>query len=422
MKLQSIAIIGGGHAGDELIGLLREQDFKGDITLFDASTLGPYERPPLSKGFLQGDISKDSLSTRSPAFYDRVGVQLRRGVTVELVEVSEQGVRIIPNQGPALEFDAVVVATGMAPRQLAVPGSTASGIHYLQSLEDAVILRDALLDAASVVVLGGGFIGSESASSINQRGLNVTLIESGSRLMKRAVSEAVSHVFQRQHEAAGVRLMLNSGLVSVSSEDGRVVGVQTIDGENIQADLIVASIGVRPRTEFLDQTGIVLQNGFVVVDEEGRSSHPRVFAAGDVALFPNPRGVGEPTPIPSVDNASWSANIVVRGLLGTSVPEKRSAPTFWTKQYGLEVQIAGLIEPRDHSVIRGNEQGSSFSVMHYFSGKLVAIEAVAAQRDYQAGAKAISEGYTIPPEVAVSSDVDLSDLVFSTSQGRRSEG
>lgn len=422
MKLQSVAIIGGGHAGDELIGLLREQDFKGDITLFDASTQGPYERPPLSKGFLQGDISKDSLSTRSPAFYDRVGVQLRRGVTVELVEVSEQGVRIIPNQGPALEFDAVVVATGMAPRQLAVPGSTASGIHYLQSLEDAVLLRDALLDAASVVVVGGGFIGSESASSINQRGLNVTLIESGSRLMKRAVSEAVSHVFQRQHEAAGVRLMLNSGLVSVSSEDGRVVGVQTIDGENIQADLIVASIGVRPRTEFLDQTGIVLQNGFVVVDEEGRSSHPRVFAAGDVALFPNPRGVGEPTPIPSVDNASWSANIVVRGLLGTSVPEKRSAPTFWTKQYGLEVQIAGLIEPRDHSVIRGNEQGSSFSVMHYFAGKLVAIEAVAAQRDYQAGAKAISDGFTIPPEVAVSSDVDLSDFVFSTSQGRRSEG
>lgn len=422
MKLQSVAIIGGGHAGDELIGLLREQDFKGDITLFDASTQGPYERPPLSKGFLQGDISKDSLSTRSPAFYDRVGVQLRRGVTVELVEVSEQGVRIIPNQGPALEFDAVVVATGMAPRQLAVPGSTASGIHYLQSLEDAVLLRDALLDAASVVVLGGGFIGSESASSINQRGLNVTLIESGSRLMKRAVSEAVSHVFQRQHEAAGVRLMLNSGLVSVSSEDGRVVGVQTIDGENIQADLIVASIGVRPRTEFLDQTGIVLQNGFVVVDEEGRSSHPRVFAAGDVALFPNPRGVGEPTPIPSVDNASWSANIVVRGLLGTSVPEKRSAPAFWTKQYGLEVQIAGLIEPRDHSVIRGNEQGSSFSVMHYFAGKLVAVEAVAAQRDYQAGAKAISDGFTIPPEVAVSSDVDLSDFVFSTSQGRRSEG
>jgi len=417
VKPQSIAIIGGGHAGDELIGLLREHDFEGDIVLFDGSPHGPYERPPLSKGFLKGDVSEESLSTRAPAFYDRVGVQLRRGVTVESVAVGEQSVRIVPDQGPALEVDAIVVATGMAPRRLDVPGSSIAGIHYLQSLDDAVSLRDSLPDAASVVVVGGGFIGSESASAMRQRGLSVTLVESGPRLMKRAVSESVSRAFQRQHEAASVRLVLNSGVASVRSEGGRVVGVETIDGEEIRADLIVAAIGVLPRTEFLNHTHVVLRDGFVVVDEEGRSSHPRVFAAGDVALFPNPRGIEQRTPIPSVDNASWSANTVVRGLLGTSAPEKRPAPTFWTEQYGLRVQIAGLIDPHDESVIRGNEQESSFSVLHYFAGQLVAIEAVAAQADYQAVRRAISAGFTIPPEVAAAPDVDLSDFVASGVQG-----
>lgn len=410
----SIAIIGGGHAGDELAVQLREEGFQGELIVLEEERGGSYERPPLSKEFLAQNLDAAAISARSDSVYDRLQIDRRSGSSVHAIAPGGNDVGVLLSSGEKISVDVVVLATGMAPRQLTMPGSEARGVHHLQGLSDAIALRHALQDAESVVVMGGGFIGAETASSARLINKKVTLIEYGPRLMSRAVSETVSGFYESQHRSAGVELLLETGVQSVDvSPEGRVSSVTTSHGDVVPTTCVVAAIGVVPRTEIALQAGLELDRGFLVVDDQGRSSHPRVFGIGDIALFPHPRGLDERVPIPSVDNASWTAAVVARTLVGDEAPSVRPAPTFWTEQYGLRAQIAGLSQGKDRTVVRGDPTEGKFSVLHYQRDRIIAVEAIGASRDYQAVKRALSLGVNIPADLAAWSDLSLGDFVSS---------
>lgn len=412
MKVKSIAVIGGGHAGDSVVTQLREQGFSGAISLIEQSSHAPYERPPLSKGFLTSNLAPTSLTMRMAEFYRLAGITHHLDVAVVGIVPGETHIELLFEDGNTVHSDAVVLATGMQPRPLVCPGADAAGVHYLQSLDDATNLRNCLEAANRVVVIGGGFIGAETAASLRSLGNEVTLIEHGPRLMARAVSEPVSHFYEEAHRSAGVRVLLDNGVDSIEvSGEGKVSGVRTSSGELIASDCVVASVGVRPRTELAEQAGLHTDRGFLVVDERGQSSHPRVYGVGDIALFPHPAGLPERIPIPSTENASWSGGVVARALVGDKTAEAGTVPTFWTEQYGKQTQIAGLLATRDRSVIRGGVVSGAFSVLHYQNGKLIAVEAIGAARDFQAAKKAIGLGLSIPPDVAADDDLNLSEFV-----------
>lgn len=414
MTVKNVAVIGGGHAGDEVVAQLRERGFAGSVTLIEETLHIPYERPPLSKEFLTHHLEPSALTIRGAAFYQQHDTTHRLGVAVVGMDPAESHVRLHFDGGSTEDFDAVVWATGMQPRELPVPGADAAGVHYLQGLTDATAIRDSLATVGAAVVIGGGFIGAETAASLRTLGKDVTLIEHGARLMARAVSEPISHFYENAHHAAGVRLLLESGVTSIdASSEGLVSGVRTSDGELIPSDCVIASVGVSPRTEIAHKAGLEVDRGFLVVNAQGQSSHPRVYAVGDIALFPHPRGTTPRTPIPSLDNASWSAGVVAGALMGDNPPERRAVPTFWTEQFGQRTQIAGLLTTRDHSVTRGDPSTGEFLVLHYQEEKLIAVEAIGAAQDFQAVKKAIELDITIPTDLAGWDDLSLTDFVAS---------
>ncbi len=414
MTVKSVAVIGGGHAGDEVVAQLRERGFAGSITLIEETAHIPYERPPLSKAFLTDHLEPASLAIRGAAFYQQHQTTHRLGVAVVGMTPTDHHVEVRLDDGDTVKFEAVVLATGMQPRKLTLPGADATGVYYLQGLTDATAIRDALTTAQTVVVIGGGFIGAETAASLRSLGKNTTLIEHGSRLMARAVSEPISHFYEDAHRLAGVQLLLDTGVDSIEvSPEGLVSGVTTSRGDLIPSDCVIASVGVSPRTEIAEEAGLATDRGFLVVNAEGQSSHPRVYGVGDIALFPHPQGATQRIPIPSLDNASWSGGVVAKSLLGDKTPEPRAVPTFWTEQYGKRTQIAGLLTTRDHSVTRGDPSSEGFSVLHYHHEKLIAVEAIGVAHDFQAVKKAIGLDLTIPADLAVSDDLNLPDFVAS---------
>lgn len=414
MTVTNVAVIGGGHAGDEVVAQLRERGFTGSITLIEETAHIPYERPPLSKGFLTDHLEPASLAIRAAAFYQQHETTHRLGVAVVGMNPTDDHVELRLADGDTATFDAVVLATGMQPRELTVPGADAAGVFYLQGLTDATAIRDALTTAQTVVVIGGGFIGAETAASLRSLGKDTTLIEHGSRLMARAVSEPISHFYENAHRLAGVRLLLTTGVDSIeASGEGRVSGVTTSAGELVPSDCVIASVGVSPRTEIAQSAGLTTDRGFLVVNAKGQSSHPRVYGAGDITLFPHPQGVPRRIPIPSLDNASWSGGVVATSLMGDNTPGPRAVPTFWTEQYGKRTQIAGLLADRDQSVTRGDPSSEHFSVLHYRDEKLIAVEAIGAAHDFQAVKKAIGLDLTIPADLAKWDDLNLPDFVAS---------
>lgn len=401
---------------------LREQGFQGSLILVGDETGVPYERPSLSKEFLVAGLDAQPASLRAEEVYRRLRVDRRSGVAVESVVPRDNHVDVVLATGEKLVVDMVVLATGVAPRSLTMAGSDARGVFYLQSVLDASGLRNALRNAESVVVIGGGFVGAETASSARGLGRQVTLIEHGPRLMSRAVSETVSEFYEAQHRSAGVNLLLNTGVEAIGvSAEGDVTSVTTSRGDVLPATCVVAAVGVVPRTELAMAAGLTLDRGFLVVDHQGRSSHPRIFGIGDIALFPHPRGLPERVPIPSVDNASWTAGVVARSLAGDETPLARTTPTFWTEQYGFRTQIAGLSGTRDQSVVRGEPSEGKFSALHYQDGKVIAVESINAIRDYQAVKRAISLGVNIPHDLASWSDLSLGDFVASVLGKARAE-
>jgi 3-phenylpropionate/trans-cinnamate dioxygenase ferredoxin reductase component len=404
-------VIGASQAGLQLAVSLRETGYAEPITLVGAEIHAPYQRPPLSKAYLHGSTELEQLWLRTPEFLAGQDITLVTGERVESVHLYSGGPAgtATTASGRVLDFDRLALAVGARPRRLTVPGAHLDGVTYLRTADDATVLRELQSDAESVVVVGGGFIGLEAAAVARAQGKSVTVVEAADRLIGRAVAPVVSNFYRDAHLRRGVDIRLGAQVVSLGGKHNRVQAVQLSDGSRIPAELVIVGIGIEPRTELARQLGLASAGG-IVVDQYARTSNPAVVAAGDCTVQPHPLTGEGRVRLESVPNAISQAKTAAATIAGLRVPND-AVPWFWSDQYDLKLQIAGLSAGHDEYVVRGDLDGEAFSVLYYRDGALLAVDAVNTPRDYMAVRKALSQGATISSEAAADSAVPLRELI-----------
>lgn len=422
----AVLIVGASQAGLQLAVSLRQAGYAGPITLVGEEIHPPYQRPPLSKEYLTGETDLDSLAFRAPSFYADNDIDLvcgERVTDVALPNVSRSGTAHTgtaqtgtaqTDAGRELRFDRLALTVGAAPRRLILPGSELTGICYLRDRDDAADLRSRLDSATRVVVVGGGFIGLEAAAAARAHGKHVTVVEAADRLIPRVVAPVVSEFYRRAHRRRGIEVLLSAAVTGFVGAGGRVTGVQLADGAELAADLVMIGVGVVPRTELAERLGLDCDGG-IVVDSRARTSDPRVVAAGDCTVQPNPLTGQGRVRLESVQNAVAQATAAAATLAGRP-GEARPVPWFWSYQGDLKLQIAGLSTGYDGFVVRGDPDAERFSVLYYRGGRLLAADAVNAPADYMAVRRALAQDATIRPEQAGDPGVALKSLIVGQAE------
>ena len=378
-----IVVVGGGHCAGQLVARLRAEGHEGAITMVGAETHPPYQRPPLSKSYLAGEVGVERVLLRPAAFYEEKGIALRLGVPVR--EIDPEGRCIALENGERLAYAQLVLATGAVVRRLTVPGAELAGIGYLRTIADSDAIRSALEEGTRLVVVGGGYIGLEVASVAARRGVSVTVVEAESRLMSRVVSPEVSAWYLALHREAGVDVRTNASVAAFEGE-GRGSRVRCTDGTRIAADFVVVGVGIGANDGLAAEAGLETDDG-VVVDEYGATSRPGVWAAGDCTSHPSPL-YGRRVRLESVHNAMSQARSVAANLCGKTTAYDE-APWFWSDQYDAKLQIVGLAEGAEERVVRGDPAGGAFTVFHLRGGTVVAAETVNGMRDHLACRKLV---------------------------------
>lgn len=407
-------IVGASQAGVQLAASLRELGDDEPILLVGSEPRPPYQRPPLSKAYLSGKATADSLLLRSPEWYAGKRIDLRPSTPIASIDLDTpsggSGVATT-RYGEELGFARLALTVGGRARRLRVPGADLDGVCYLRHLRNADELRERLAAAAHVVVVGGGFIGLEAAAAATGAGKDVTVVDIADRLLGRAVAPVVSEFYSHAHQRRGTRVLLRAGVAAIEAgDDGRRVGgVRLADGRLLPADLVLVGIGLEPRTELAGQLGLEVDNG-IVVDSCARTSNPAVVAAGDCTTLPHPLTGEGRLRIESVQNAIAQAQAAAASLLGRPAAT-RAVPWFWSDQADLKLQIAGLSHGYDQVVVRGAPLSERFSVLYYASDKLIAVDAINTPRDYMVARKVLGEGGTLPADRVADASVPLKELV-----------
>lgn len=419
--METTLIVGACQAGVQLAATLRDLGDTDPIVMIGEEAHRPYQRPPLSKGWLKGELEPDDVVLRTRQWFDDRDIDLIAGDRVVTIHREPSGSGVAQTLGGRqIAFTRLALTTGAAVRRLALPGTDYRGVHYLRDADDAIALGPALAEpgAERVVVIGGGFIGLEAASAARQLGKHVTIVEGAGRLIGRAVAEPTSDFYREAYRRRGTEVLLGARLARILGEDasaagrrGSVTGVELEDGRVIPADLVVIGIGVLPRVELAVQLGLEVAGG-IVVDEACRTSDGRTVAAGDCAIMPNPypAGVGGMVRIESVNNALEQAKVAAATLLGRDAAYV-SVPWFWSDQADLKLQIAGLSTGYDDVVVRGDPDAEKFAVLYYRDGRLIAADCVNQPAEFLAIKQALAKGKTIPPLAAVDTGVPLKQSV-----------
>jgi 3-phenylpropionate/trans-cinnamate dioxygenase ferredoxin reductase component len=409
-----VLVVGASQAGVQVAASLRDQGYDGPITLVGAEARQPYQRPPLSKAFLAGSADVASLELRSEAFYAEQRIHVLSGERVVRLERAPAGAGCagigLTERGRTLPFDRLVLTVGARPRRLGLPGADLDGVCYLRGVDDAARIRARLTPARDVVVIGGGYIGLEAAAVARSEGRNVTVVEAAGRLISRSVAPIISEFYRQAHIRRGVEIRLGAEVAEIFGEQGQVRGVRLADSTLLPADLVVVGVGIVPRTELAEQLGLVCDGG-IVVDEFARTSDPYVVAAGDCTVTPNPLTGEGRVRLESVPNAVAQARVAAATLVGKAKPYTE-VPWFWSDQYDLKLQIAGVTNGYDQVVVRGDADRESFSVLYYRSGDLLGINAINKAPDYLAVRKALTSGLPVPPERAAVSEAPLKELLL----------
>ena len=401
---QKIAIAGAGHAAGQLVTSLRQNKFDGDIVLIGDEPYLPYQRPPLSKKYLAGELDAERLYVKPASFYEEAEVELHLDTRIEAIDRDEHCLCI--EGGKRIGYDKLVLAVGSRVRRLPVDGVTLPGVHYLRSIDDVDGIREGLESGRRIVVVGAGYIGLEVAAVARQAGLDVTVIEMADRVMSRVVSPELSDFYQIEHTDQGVKLRLSTGVQSINGKR-RVKSVTTSAGDDLPADLVVIGVGIVPNTELASAAGLEVDNG-IVVDDHCRTSDPDIYAVGDCTLHPN--GIyGRNLRLESVHNALEQAKTAAANLCGADVAYSQ-VPWFWSDQYDLKLQIVGLSEGYDEVVIRGNPAERSFSCLYLKDSRLIAIDAINAPRDFVQSKAIIAAGEPIEKEHLADPETQLKDL------------
>lgn len=361
--MSSFVIIGGGLAGAKTAEQLREQGFDGSITLIGDESVLPYDRPPLSKDVLQGKAEADSALVHDEQWYADHDVEVRRGTAALALDLTAKTVDLA--DGSSVAFDRLTIATGASPRLLDVPGAHLDGVHYLRRIEDALALRSALQTGQSLVVIGAGWIGLEVAAAARAAGVPTTVVESAAFPLERALGAELGLFFAQLHRANGVDLRLNSGVETIEGQ-GRVTGVRLSDGEVVPADLVVVGVGIVPNVTIAE--GLDVDNG-ILVDEHLRTSHPDVFAAGDVANAFHPV-LGRRIRVEHWANALNQPAVVAAGMLGADAVYDR-LPYFYSDQYDVGMEYVGYVNPAEAELVIRGDLGSKEFIAFWLQGGAV---------------------------------------------------
>jgi 3-phenylpropionate/trans-cinnamate dioxygenase ferredoxin reductase component len=396
-----VVIVGAGHAGFQVAASLRQHGFAGRIALLNDESHLPYQRPPLSKAYLKGTGGPDSLMFRPEKFFLDQKIDL---IADRAVSIDRGAHKVLLGSGSSLDYGHLVLATGARNRLLDIPNANLEGVRYLRTLDESEALRHRIGSGQRVVVIGAGFIGLEFAATARGKGLEVDVVELGTRVMARAVTAEISEFFQSSHTAAGIRIHLGVQVTSIESDGRKVTGVSLSDGRHMPADLVVVGVGVLPNVELVAEAGLPVAAG-IVVDEHLLTVDPDISAVGDCALYASPR-FGGSLRLESVQNATDHARCVAARLTGDAKPYD-GLPWFWSDQGPHKLQIAGLTTGYDRVVVRGDRGQGAFSAFCYKSGQLVGIESVNRAGDHMFGRRLLAANGSITPEQAADAAFDL---------------
>jgi 3-phenylpropionate/trans-cinnamate dioxygenase ferredoxin reductase subunit len=413
MTSDGVVIVGAGQAGFQVASSLRMEGYDGPIALIGDEPNLPYQRPPLSKGFMAGKQDIEGTVLRPLAFYQSHRIELVMGARVTEIDRVGRSVSLASGRGlpRSLDYDRLVLAVGARNRTLPVKGADLDGVCYLRTDAEAIDIRQRLEDARDIVVIGGGFIGLELAAAACTLGKSVRVLEVQPRLMPRAVSTILSDFYRDLHTSQGVHISLGVALSEIVGHQGKVSEVVLGDGSVFPADLVLVGIGVVPNIELARDAGLSVSNG-IVVDEYLRTEDQSIYAIGDCADHPNPfaaSAAGGRARIESVQNAVDQAKCIAAAILGRS-ENYRAVPWFWTDQFDIKLQMAGLSSGCGQVVIRGELESRKFSVFYFRDGQLAAVDSINRPGDHLAGRKLIGAGTRITPEQAADPSVELKAL------------
>jgi 3-phenylpropionate/trans-cinnamate dioxygenase ferredoxin reductase subunit len=380
-----ILIVGAGQAAIQAVDTLRRKGFSGQLTLVGEEPWLPYQRPPLSKKFLSGDVERDKLLIRPPPFYAQHGVQTHLGRRAVQIDRAAQSVRL--DDGTVIGYDKLLLATGSTPRRIPVPGADLGGVHLLRNIADVERIRGDLASARQVLIVGAGYIGLEVAATVRGMGLPVTVLEQAPRVMSRVTCPAISSFYEAEHIRHGVRVICGVQVRAFEGAHGRVQTVVCEDGSAYEADFVLVGIGVGPRDDLAQAAGLDCENG-VVVDQHCRTSDPNIYAAGDCTSHPSIH-YGRHVRLESVDNAFEQGSSVALNLLGTPTPHDK-VPWFWSDQYDLKMVIVGLSQGYDEVITRGSPASRAFSVCYLREGELIAVDSINSAKDQMAARKLVA--------------------------------
>lgn len=382
---EDIVIIGAGQAGAQVAQSLRQGGFEGPLRLIGDEPHPPYQRPPLSKKFLAGEIGAEGLWLRPPAFFTTNNIDHIPNTRV--VAIDRGAKRLTLANGDTLPYGKLVLATGTNARLLTLEGADKKGVVTLRSIADVNVIRDILQKSSNVAIIGAGYIGLEVAAVAKSLGKSVTVIEAQDRPMKRVVSQAVSDYFSGLHKARGIELRLNTGIEAIEGGDS-VTGVRLSTGETVPAELVLVAVGAEPNDHLAAEAGLEVDNG-ILVDGCGQTSDPDIFAAGDCTRFYSNR-YQRSVRMESVQNAIDQAKAVAQALLGQEV-DYDPLPWFWSDQYDIKLQIAGLSEGYDDTKVVGSTQDNKFYVAYLQDGRLIAVDSINSPRSHMMARRVIGE-------------------------------
>lgn len=398
-----IVIVGGGQAALSCAAKYRSLGGTRPVTILCAESVPPYQRPPLSKAYLLGDMGLDRLLLRPQSWYDDNAVTLR--LSTRATALDPQAGTISIEAGEVIPFGDAVLTTGSAPRHLpAAIGGALAGVHVVRDLADVDALEPVCVEGARVVIVGGGYIGLEAAAVCSKRGMQVTVLEAAPRILGRVAAQETADAIRTLHAEHGVDIREGTPLERIEGAEA-VTGVTLKTGETLPADLVIAGIGIVPETALAEGAGLTIDNG-IATDAQGRSSHPHVWAAGDCASFPYGGGRLR---LESVQNAIDQAECVAANLAGRA-QDYDPKPWFWSDQYDLKLQIAGLNTGHDQVVVRQGE-GSARSHWYFRDGGLISVDALNDPRGYMVGKRMIENGISPAPEVLADPAADLKALL-----------
>lgn len=398
-----IIVIGAGQAGASLTAKLRNLGYEGDITLIGEEPALPYQRPPLSKGYLLGDMTRERLFLRPEEFYEKQNISVRLGAKVTSVDPVAKTVTL---GDEVLAYDDLALTTGSTPHHLpAAIGGTLQGVHVVRTLADIDAMEPEFAAGKNVLIVGGGYIGLEAAAVAAKLELNVTLVEMADRILQRVAAPETSDYFRTLHGGHGVNIVEGVGLDHLSG-DGRVAEATLTNGTVLPVDFVITGVGIKPTTELAESLGVTLDNG-IKTDAQGRSSVPHIWAAGDCASFPYG---GDRIRLESVPNAIEQAEVVAENMLGAG-KDYAAKPWFWSDQYDVKLQIAGLNTGYDNVVTRVGEKPGAQSHWYYRGDTLLAVDAMNDARAYMIGKRLIEAGKSPTADVVASPDTDLKALL-----------